>query len=132
VGRDGVARVERGVAGDRDEAEIGVLLPVPIGAERGEAAEARLAGGELRGALTHVRVHLLALALQLRVQGHHLVRGEVLRAVEQVALLGEVGVRVAHARKQPLPTHGIGRGRLGQPEAGELAREHAMQRVHGA
>ena len=50
---DGEARHVVEIAADRGEAELGVLLPIPVGAERREAAKARLARRERRGPVAH-------------------------------------------------------------------------------
>jgi hypothetical protein len=108
-----------------------VLLPVPVGAQRGEAAEAGLARRELGRAFAHAGLEHVALALQLAVERLHLARGDLLRAVEQVVLAAEIRVRLAHLREQPLPGRGLRGVRGVEAKARQLPRQQVMQWFHG-
>jgi hypothetical protein len=82
---DGKAGHVREVPADRGEAELIVLLPVPVGAQRREAAKARLARRQRRSPLAHARLQRVALVLERGVEFLHFARRDFLRPLEQVA-----------------------------------------------
>ena len=119
------------VAADRGEAELLVLLPVPVGAQRREAAEARLALGQRCGALAHARFQRVVLALQRFVEACHFARSEILRALQQIALLVGVAVGLAHPAQEFVPHRRLGRAARREAQPVKLAPQQVMQGFHG-
>src|SRR6266536_2364209 len=100
---DAEARDLGEVAADRREAKRRVLLPVPVGTERGEAANACFACRERRGSLAHARLESIAFVLKRVVELLHFARRDILRALEKVAFLIGVAVGLAHLSEQRAP-----------------------------
>src|SRR5262249_88326 len=119
------------VGADRGEAELGVLLPVPVRAERREASIAGFACRERRGPLPHTRLERLPLVFERVVQFLHFARRNILRPLEQVAVLVGAAVALAHLVEQRLPDV---RGRYaarGETQAAQLPAQQVMQWLHG-
>ena len=120
------------VAADRGEPEVDVLFPIPVGAERCEAPEARLARGECRGAIADARFERVPLVVERVVELLHLARRNVLRALEQVAVLVGAAVALAHLLEQRPPRVGGRHSAWREPQAPQLTAQKVMQMLHGS
>ena len=80
------------------------------------------------GALAHAVVEQVAIGAHGGVQGGHLLRGQVLRALEQVALLVVFFIGPADALEKLAPEFGVRRaGFVLEAEPLELARQQRVQ-----
>ena len=97
---------------DVGEAQLGVLLPDPVGRQLEQARQASLAQAQRLGAIANARLEQVAVGAHGRVQVGHLVRRQVLRALEEIALQVVLLVGAADALQQLAPRRGdVGRSR---------------------